>query len=44
MALVTFLKGLETTMIIEQEIDIKDLEKNLDDILHILFYGMIKSY
>jgi AcrR family transcriptional regulator len=42
MALVTFLKGLETTMIIEQEIDMNDLEKNLDDILHILFYGMIK--
>lgn len=44
MVLVTFLKGLETTMIIEQEIDIKNLEKNLDDILHVLFYGMIKSY
>ena len=42
MALVTFLKGLETTMIIEQEIDMNDLEKNLDDILHILFYGMVK--
>ncbi len=44
MALVTFLKGLETTMIIEQEIDMKDMEKKLDDILHILFYGMVKSY
>lgn len=42
MALVTFLKGLETTMIIDQEIDMKGLERNLDDILHILFYGMIK--
>ena len=42
MALVTFLKGLETTMLIDQEIDMKDLEKNLDDIMHILFYGMIK--
>ena len=42
MALVTFLKGLETTMIIEQELNMKDLEKNLDDILDILFYGMIK--
>ena len=42
MALVTFLKGLETTMIIEQEMEINDLEKNLDDILHIVFYGMIK--
>ncbi|MCK5170470.1 MAG: TetR/AcrR family transcriptional regulator [Bacteroidales bacterium] len=42
MALVTFLKGLETTMIIEQEIDSNGLEKTLDDILQILFYGMVK--
>jgi AcrR family transcriptional regulator len=42
MALVTFLKGLEKTMIIDEEIDMNSLEKNLDDILHILFYGMIK--
>lgn len=42
MALVTFLKGLEKTMIIDEEIDMNGLEKNLDDILHILFYGMIK--
>ena len=42
MALVTFLKGLETTIIIDEEIDMKSLEKNLDDILHIMFYGMIK--
>ncbi len=42
MALVTFLKGLEKTMIIDEEIDMNILEKNLDDILHIMFYGMIK--
>ena len=42
LAFVTFLKGLETTMIIDQELDMKSLEKNLDDILHILFYGMVK--
>ena len=42
MALVTFLKGLETTMIIDEELDMQGLEKNLDDILHIMFYGMIK--
>ncbi|MCB2196873.1 MAG: TetR/AcrR family transcriptional regulator [Bacteroidetes bacterium] len=42
MALVTFLKGLEKTMIIDEEMDMDGLEKNLDDILHILFYGMIK--
>lgn len=42
MALVTFLKGLEKTMIIDEELDMKGLEKNLDDILHIMFYGMIK--
>ncbi len=41
-ALVTFLKGLETTMLIDEELDLKGLEKNLDDILQILFYGMIK--
>ena len=29
-------------MIIDEEIDMNGLEKNLDDILHILFYGMIK--
>ena len=42
LAFVTFLKGLETTMIIDQELEMKSLEKNLDDILHILFYGMVK--
>jgi len=42
MALVTFLKGLEKTMIIDEEMDMKGLEKNLDDILHIMFYGIIK--
>jgi len=41
-ALVTFLKGLETTMLIDEEMDMKGLEKNLDDILHIMFYGLIK--
>ena len=40
--LVTFLKGLEKSMIIEQKWDMKELETNLDDILHILFYGMVK--
>lgn len=39
--LVTFLKGLEKSMIIEQKLDMKELETNLDDILHILFYGMV---
>ncbi|NOQ27549.1 MAG: TetR family transcriptional regulator [Bacteroidales bacterium] len=39
--LVTFLKGLEKSMIIEQKFDMKELETNLDDILHILFYGMV---
>lgn len=41
-ALVTFLKGLETTMIIDEQMDLKGLEKNLDDILQIIFYGMVK--
>jgi AcrR family transcriptional regulator len=40
--LVTFLKGLEKSMIIEQKWDMQELETNLDDILHILFYGMVK--
>jgi AcrR family transcriptional regulator len=40
--LVTFLKGLEKSMIIEQKWDMKELEIHLDDILHILFYGMVK--
>ena len=40
--LVTFLKGLEKSMIIEQKWDMKELETNLDDILHILFYGMVR--
>lgn len=39
--LVTFLKGLEKSMIIEQKLDMQELEKNLDDILHIIFYGMV---
>lgn len=39
--LVTFLKGLEKSMIIEQKLDMKELEANLDDILQILFYGMV---
>ena len=41
-ALVTFLKGLETTMLIDQELSLNDLEKNLDEILQIIFYGMVK--
>ncbi|HRW63589.1 MAG TPA: TetR/AcrR family transcriptional regulator, partial [Bacteroidales bacterium] len=40
-ALVTFLKGLETTMLIDQELSLNDLEKNLDEILQIIFYGMV---
>jgi AcrR family transcriptional regulator len=40
--LVTFLKGLEKSIIIEQKWDMQELETNLDDILHILFYGMVK--
>ena len=41
-ALVTFLKGLEITLLIDEEINLDQLEENLDEILQIMFYGMVK--
>lgn len=40
--LVTFLKGLESSLIINEEMHLEDLETNLDRILQIVFYGMVK--
>ena len=42
LALVTFLKGLESSLLINEDMTIEELEKNLDDILQVLFYGLIK--
>jgi AcrR family transcriptional regulator len=41
-ALVTFLKGLESSLIIDDDIKLKNLEETLDEILQIIFYGMVK--
>lgn len=40
--LVTFLKGLESSLLINEEMQIEELEINLDRILQIVFYGMVK--
>ncbi len=41
-ALVTFLKGLESSLIIDEDINLESLEETLDEILQIIFYGMVK--
>jgi AcrR family transcriptional regulator len=41
-ALVTFLKGLESSLIIDEDINLENLEVTLDEILQIIFYGMVK--
>jgi len=41
-ALVTFLKGLESSLIIDEDINLENLEETLDEILQIIFYGMVK--
>ena len=41
-ALVTCLKGLESSLIIDEDIKLKNLEETLDEILQIIFYGMVK--
>ncbi|OFX22026.1 MAG: hypothetical protein A2041_13575 [Bacteroidetes bacterium GWA2_31_9b] len=42
-ALATALKGLETALLIKNEISIDELEKHLDQTLQILFYGIVKQ-
>jgi len=42
LSLVTFLKGLESSLIIDEDMTLNELEKNLDEILQIIFYGLIK--
>ncbi|MBI9054590.1 MAG: TetR/AcrR family transcriptional regulator [Bacteroidales bacterium] len=42
LVLVTFLKGLESSLLINEEMAIEDLEGNLDEILQVVFYGMVK--
>lgn len=42
-AIATTLKGLETALLIKNTIPIEDLGKHLDEILHILFYGIAKQ-
>jgi len=42
LVLVTFLKGLESSLLINEEMQLEDLETNLDRILQIVFYGMVK--
>lgn len=41
-ALSTFLKGLESSLLIDEKMTLEELERNLDDILQIMFYGLIK--
>lgn len=40
--LVTFLKGLENSLLINDDMSINDLEANLDEILQVVFYGLVK--
>ena len=42
LVLVTFLKGLESSLLINDDMNIDDLEVNLDEILQIVFYGLVK--
>ena len=42
LVLVTFLKGLESSLLINEDMNIDDLESNLDEILQIVFYGLVK--
>ncbi|MCG8412473.1 MAG: TetR/AcrR family transcriptional regulator [Bacteroidales bacterium] len=42
LALVTFLKGLESSLIINEEMEYADLEENLDRILEVIFHGILK--
>ncbi|HAN18860.1 MAG: hypothetical protein A2X13_07825 [Bacteroidetes bacterium GWC2_33_15] len=42
-AIATALKGLETALLIKNEISIDDLERHLDHMLQILFYGIVKQ-
>jgi len=42
LVLVTFLKGLESSLLINEEMALDDLERNLDEILQVVFYGMVK--
>jgi AcrR family transcriptional regulator len=40
--LATALKGLESTLLIKNEIEMQDMELHLDHMLEILFYGIVK--
>lgn len=40
--LATALKGLESALLIKNEIDMQNLEIHLDEMLQILFYGIVK--
>ena len=40
-AIVTAMKGLEIPMFWEEDLD-QDIEKRLDDLINILFYGLVK--
>ncbi|MDA3778881.1 MAG: TetR/AcrR family transcriptional regulator [Bacteroidales bacterium] len=41
-ALVTALKGLETALLINEDINDSEIENYLNDVLDILFYGLVK--
>ncbi|MEA3316524.1 MAG: TetR/AcrR family transcriptional regulator [Bacteroidota bacterium] len=41
-ALVTALKGLETALLINEDIEDDEIENYLNDVLEILFYGLVK--
>ncbi len=43
MAFVTAMKGFEIPLFIKQELSVEDLEEQLDAMLHILFYGLVKK-
>lgn len=42
-AIVTVLKGLEVALLLKNEIEMNQLESHLDDMLHILYHGIVKT-
>lgn len=43
LAIATTMKGLEVAWLIKNELEVVDLEKQLDEMLSILFYGIVKK-
>jgi hypothetical protein len=43
MAFLTAMKGLEVALFIKKEYSIENLEERLDEMLDIIFYGLVKK-